>query len=537
MSKIIAYVQAGGFGTRLAPLFHQPGMNSLKVLSPNGRNLLPLNHNSYYSVAKPVAPYFGVALSEPLLRRAVMAGAKDIRLTIHNMPETVIRYYRGRELGNGVHTKKFLYEHIPLDTSGGIVRDTIADMRDGTIAPEDTILILGGDIRTNINIEDFLAEHSAKHADISILLAGVPREEMYRFGAALREGDTTPDLGTITMKIEQKGQEEAKEFKIYGELQLNPDKMVKIIKFFEKAPKLDPAKVENPGELDIQKILEKHGVGALSPTTLQNGSVYAIRAELIEHLAPLVFNLEREASSTVWREAEDINISGSSKFSDFGGDWFMVLTKSKPFPMVNPYSPTAELQQRIIEDLQSAPPQIFGYKLNGKWSDDGTLSAVLNGHFELLDELLVSGQESSWPINWAKVRHGYPRGVITMSDFQHVIKDITLNPPVFIGSDVMIHAGAEIGPYAIINRGWEISGKVERSILFPKKQVDREIEGTRGWKRFHVPSGRRIIDSLVGSGFELSAIDHNGHDISLNEIINAVVVSNGSQNVLSPIDI
>ncbi len=536
MGRVIAYIQAGGFGSRLYPLLHQPGMRSVEALSPHKRNLMPFNHNSYYAVAKPVMPYFGVSLSEPLVRRAVKAGITDLRITLHNLPETVIEYYVGRPMSESepVYMGKFLYEHTRLDTSGGIVRDVVADMRDGTIKPEDTILVLGGDVRTDINIPDFLAEHEAKHADISIALAQVPREEMWRFGAALREGDKTPTLGAIKLPTN----DGEKEYNIYGELILNPEKVARIIRFFEKAPKLDPEKViANPAQLIIEEILEKHGVGALAPTDLQNGSIYAIRAELIYQLAPLVFNLDYEASASAWRETSDINLSGPEKYSDFGGDWFMTLTGSKPMPEVVDVNPrTAELKRRIIEDMQSAPPQIFGHKIPGYWSDDGTLESVLNGHFKILDDLVKLGRQADWPINWNRVKMGLPPGVITMSNLRGVLKEITLIPPVFIEDEVIIQPGAKLGPYAVIGRGWEVAGKVARAVLFPKKRIDQIIEG-RGWKRYVIPADFSVEGSIVGSGIELVALDHEGKMTDKRVLKNAVVVSNGSQNVISPIEI
>jgi len=543
MGRVIAYGQLGGFGTRLAPLLHQPGMKSGKILSQDGRNLKPFNHNSYYAVPKPILTYFCTALSEPLMRRAVAAGVDDIRMTVHNQPEIVTSYYRGRPLGRGIYVKRFLYEYTPLDTSGGIVRDVVAGINEGAIKPEDTILILGGDIRTDANVAEFLAEHHAKNADISILLSEVDRNEMYRFGGALREGDATPELMDIIMKIREKGRAIEWPSKIYGDLNLNQSKMARILKFFEKTHSFDIEKVINPERKVIKEISKKYnlGPGATSCTNLQNGSVYAFRAELIYHLAPLVFNLPREASANEWERAESINLTGPSRFSDFGGDWFMALTGSKHLPVPTADPKMAEIQRKIVEDIEKGLPQVFGYRHVGRWSDDGTLPAVLKGHFEMLDDLVKNKQDSYWPIGWDSIKLGYPEGIITMSNIE--MKDIEIIPPVFIGSGVIIHPGARIGPYAIINREWEIHGTVRNSVLFTKKTIDQEIEGARGWRRFVLPQNWSVEGSLIGSGFEPFAIDQDGNPIpnhkpdSTHSIINKVVVSNGSQNVISPIDI
>jgi NDP-sugar pyrophosphorylase family protein len=548
MGKTIAYVQAGGFGSRLAPLAHQPGlMNSVKALSKDGRNLLPFNHNSYYAVAKPMLPYFGVSLSEPLIKRAVSAGVKEVRMTIHNIPETVVRYYTARDLGGGVTASRFLYETTPLGTAGGIVRDVVAGIRNGFIDPADTVLILGGDIRTDLDLADFLGAHESKQADLSILLAEVLRQEMFRFGAAVRQGDECPVLGNILIQDPKSPNKEIT-LDVFGEFKLIQEKMARIARFYEKLPRLvGTSEVEdengNRGKIiafkgvNLQQALNVYGQGALSPTNMQNGSICAVRAELIAQLAPLVFNLSLEATAREWAETEDINASGESKFSDLAGDLFMVLTGSKPYPKVSEFSPVQETQQRIIDDLSTAPPQIFGYRHDGNWSDDGTLRAVLEGHFAILKELVEKKHEASWPIRWDKVRMGppYPRGILTMSNFDP--KEVNIEGPAFIGPDVILRPGAEIGPYSIINGGWDIYGKISHSVLLPKKKIDKLIEEGRNWNRFTVPRERIISGSIIGSGFEINAIDEKGEPKNMNEIIDKIVVSNGSQNVISPIDI
>ena len=363
------------------------------------------------------------------------------------------------------------------------------------------------------------------------MLAQVERGEMYRFGAAVREGDSTPELGRITMATD-KGE---KDFTAYGSLQLNPERTARILKFLEKQPKLTTEKVTNDGGLSIAAILSDHGVGALSPTNLQNGSIYAIRAELIEQLAPLVFSLSRNASALEWAESEAVNMAGPTRFSDFGGDWFMALTGSKPLPTVSEYSPIREEQERVLEDIRRGLPQIFGYKHDGLWADDGTLEAVLQGHMDILRDLATRGRDASWPIAWSQVKMGLPRGIVSFSPLE--LRDVTVNPPVFIGAKVLLHPGAVVGPNAVIGSGWEICGNVSNSVLFHKGVVDRTLESTKGWKRHMVVPGQIIEGSLVGSGFEPVALDQDGKVTSSATIRNAVVVSNGSQNVISSIKI
>jgi NDP-sugar pyrophosphorylase family protein len=538
MARRIGYLQAGGFGSRLAPLLHQPSLRSTEILDRSKRGLMQFNHNSYHAVAKPVVPYFGVALSEALVRTAVKAGIRDIRATLFNMPESVIAHYLGRDLGNGAEIHKFLLEYKRLDSGGGVVRDVVAGIKDGDILPNDTIVILGGDIRTDLDLADMLGEHEKKQADISVALANVHRNEIYRMGAAIREGDRTETIGSLAFK------DSTRRWDIFGQINLNPDKFSRITSFIEKPPRLDPARVAN-STIDLDTVMAGPGSGALSPTTLGNASVLVIRAEFIQEIAPLVFNLNPKDPASSWRDTLNINILGPSKFSDIGGDWLMALTKSKPLPTISgsskdPYQVDLRTIQsqtirKLAENLEQGQPQIFGYKHDGQWSDDGTLPDLLRGHFAILAELVSEGPNANWPIDWARVKGGYPDGVITKSEID--LHSVEITPPVFIDEGVIIHAGAHLGPNAIIGQGWTVSGTVKESVLFSKDKIDQAIEGSHGWQRFRVTPSMVITKSIIGSGFEPNAIDESGAPIDdTHNISGRVVVSNGSQNVISPIE-
>lgn len=556
-ARVIAYAQLGGFGARLNPLTLQPGLGAKGALSLRGRGIPPFVHNSFYAVPKPITTLFGTALSEPLLRQVVLAGVTDIRATIHHQPETVFAYYHGRGLGevNGreVRIRKFLYEAKPLDTSGGIVRDVVSSIKEGSIHPKDHILIVGGDIRAQIDIEELVELHSQRNADVTIALAEVPREEMYRFGAAVREGDQNLSIGRIQAEDPSSSEKKTRDFEVYGNLQLNRERMALILRFYEKLPRITEGKLVDDkgnegeilnvaaGELDIQEILSKYGPGALAPTNRQNASIVIIRAELIQELAPLVFNLSLQASAEEWRDTYEINARRDTryKFCDLGSDWFMVFSGIKPPPEVDPLSPIAEEQRRIIERLQGGRPSVYGYLMGGYWNDDGTLTDILQAHFDILDTWsgVKSARPIPWPLDPAKIKQA--GALFSCSSLGRLVEDgeVQVTGPVFIGREVVIAPGAKIGPYAVIGDGWYVAGNVSRSVLFGQKDIDRLLQGERGWRRFTVPARRTITGSIVACGFEMGAIDHQGKGASLDNIANAAVVSNGSQNVIWPIDL
>ena len=190
-----------------------------------------------------------------------------------------------------------------------------------------------------------------------------------------------------------------------------------------------------------------------SPSTLNNASIYMIEMDLLRALDAY----RTEARSNV-REP----------FYDFGKHVFPALLGQLPYvSLPKSYS-------------------MWGLQYDGEWYDVGQKRDYLRVNNALLDGQI----EMSVP--YEKLPWGY-LGNNTSVDFSK----ITIVPPVLIGNNCVIEAGARLGPYAVIGDDWVIGREatIRNSVLwqrydyFPgdnreisrkeRERVDRHEVGSR----------------------------------------------------------
>lgn len=126
-----AVVMAGGFGTRLRPLTED----------------LP----------KPMLPMKGRPLMERIIKQLREAGIRQVNVTTHHKPEKIIDYFGdGRSLGVELN---YVNEDRPLGTVGalGLMK-----------APQEPVLVINGDILTQMNFRAMLAYHQEHKADLTV---------------------------------------------------------------------------------------------------------------------------------------------------------------------------------------------------------------------------------------------------------------------------------------------------------------------------------------------------------------------------------
>lgn len=128
---IEAVVMAGGFGTRLRPLTDD----------------LP----------KPMLPVGGRPLMERLIEQLKQAGVQKVNITTHYKSDKITDYFGdGHELGVALN---YVNESLPLGTAGAL----------GLInVPTDTLLVINGDILTDVNFKAMLIYHKEHNADMTI---------------------------------------------------------------------------------------------------------------------------------------------------------------------------------------------------------------------------------------------------------------------------------------------------------------------------------------------------------------------------------
>ena len=116
-------------------------------------------------------------------------------------------------------------------------------------------------------------------------------------------------------------------------------------------------------------------------------------------------------------------------------------------------STTADTYPRLLQNGQS----VLAYRHPGYWLDVGVPERYLQAHWDLLDGVLGTSWESRLPAGSQVVR-----GVSE----QHM-DNAVLNPPVVLGADVTLAAGARVGPYAVLGSGCRLgrNAEVRESVL------------------------------------------------------------------------
>lgn len=133
-----AVVMAGGLGTRLRPLTED----------------LP----------KPMLPLGGRPLLELIVEQLQQAGIRRVNVATHYKPEKIVEYFGdGRAFGVELN---YVNEDRPLGTGGAL----------GLMpAPQEPLLVINGDIFTQVNFRAMLVYHQEQQADMTV---GVRRYEM-----------------------------------------------------------------------------------------------------------------------------------------------------------------------------------------------------------------------------------------------------------------------------------------------------------------------------------------------------------------------
>jgi dTDP-glucose pyrophosphorylase/CBS domain-containing protein len=130
-TDLSAVIMAGGYGKRLLPLTEQ----------------LP----------KPMLPVGDRPLLELTIQQLRRSGIRDISLTTHYLPESIVQYF-GDGSAFGVRLN-YLNEDYPLGTAGGIK----------LMKPTDNpFLVINGDIITGVPFQEMLNFHRKHHALLTV---------------------------------------------------------------------------------------------------------------------------------------------------------------------------------------------------------------------------------------------------------------------------------------------------------------------------------------------------------------------------------
>jgi dTDP-glucose pyrophosphorylase/CBS domain-containing protein len=138
-SSLSAVIMAGGYGKRLLPLTER--------------------------VPKPMLPVGDKPLLELTIQQLRRSGIRDISLTTHYLPESIIEHF-GDGSAFGVRLN-YLKENSPLGTAGGL------QLMKRTDSP---FVVINGDILTGVPFQEMLNFHRKHHA---ILTVGVRKYDVH----------------------------------------------------------------------------------------------------------------------------------------------------------------------------------------------------------------------------------------------------------------------------------------------------------------------------------------------------------------------
>jgi mannose-1-phosphate guanylyltransferase len=124
---------------------------------------------------------------------------------------------------------------------------------------------------------------------------------------------------------------------------------------------------------------------------------------------------------------------------------------------------------------------LYGLALPGYWLDVGTPESYLQAHRDVLERNVPSEVGDALGRDYTIV-HGSAR----------VSAEARLIPPVYVGPDAVVEAGARIGSLAVIGAGAEVgeSAVVEQAVVQPGARLGRRAT---------------VLGSIVGQGAELAA--------------------------------
>jgi NDP-sugar pyrophosphorylase family protein len=208
-----------------------------------------------------------------------------------------------------------------------------------------------------------------------------------------------------------------------------------------------------------------------SPSCLNNASIYMIETSLLK---------AADAQRTEARLGLD------EPFYDFGKHLFPAMLGKLPY---------VSLPRDAV---------LWGIQFDGPWFDVGNKRDYLRVNESVLDGVVEV------PLTYEALPWGW-LGANVSIDFSAV----EIRPPVVIGNDCVVEAGAVLGPYAVIGDGWRIEGgaEVSHSVLWERYPffVDgrREIPMAerRRIDRHEIRAGARVQESIVaGGGIEADVI-------------------------------
>jgi len=138
------FIMAGGFGKRLKPITD--------------------------SIPKPMLEINGIPLLERTIKQLSEYGFKNFYISTHYLPEKITGYFgNGRDFNVEIN---YIHEEIPLGTGGalGLLPKDLIDL---------PVLMINGDILTNMDFDDFLEYHNRNAFNATVCVREIEHQVSY----------------------------------------------------------------------------------------------------------------------------------------------------------------------------------------------------------------------------------------------------------------------------------------------------------------------------------------------------------------------
>lgn len=130
-----------------------PSMQAVVMAGGRGTRLLPLTED----LPKPMLPVGDKPLLEIIIEQLRSVGIQQVNVTTHHKPEKITQHF-GDGKGFGVNLS-YVSEDRPLGTAGALgLMET----------PKDTLLVINGDVLTEVNFKAMLQYHREHKADLTV---------------------------------------------------------------------------------------------------------------------------------------------------------------------------------------------------------------------------------------------------------------------------------------------------------------------------------------------------------------------------------
>jgi mannose-1-phosphate guanylyltransferase len=130
------------------------------------------------------------------------------------------------------------------------------------------------------------------------------------------------------------------------------------------------------------------------------------------------------------------------------------------------------------------------YPYDGYWIDIGTPGKYAQVHRDIME-----GRYRTAPFAGEPDRHVYRAAGVRVED------GAVIQGPAFLDDDVVVRAGAHVGPHAVLGRGCQIEtdARVESSILWANGRVGQDaiVTGAIAGRHVHIGRGATVGDGAV----------------------------------------